>query len=63
MKIKSFECPKSINYEKKVIPGTSDAWSMSPLAHRPRDPAYHIEDCQIYSDLDSYLISLVHHIL
>ena len=27
--------------------GTSEAWSMSRLSHRPRDPAYHIEDCQI----------------
>ena len=27
--------------------GTSDAWSMNPLSHRPSEPVYHIEDCQI----------------
>ena len=48
MKIKSFECPKSVrNYEKKIILGTSDAWSMSRLAHRLSNPAYYIEDCGI----------------
>ena len=42
-KIKSFECPKSIkNYEKKIMLGTSDAWSMSRLSHRPSEPAYYI---------------------
>ena len=35
------------NLSKKVILGTSDAWSMSHLAHRSSDPAYYIEDCQI----------------
>ena len=35
------------NYEKKIILGTSDAWLMSLLAHRPRDPAYYIEDWPI----------------
>ena len=45
MKIKSFECPKSIrNYEKKIL-GTSDAWLTSRLSHRPSDPVYYIEDC------------------
>ena len=47
MKIKSFQCPKSIrNYEKKIL-GTSDSWSPSRLSHRPSEPAYHIVDCQI----------------
>ena len=27
--------------------GTSDAWSMSRLSHRPSKPAYYIEDCWI----------------
>ena len=45
MKIKSFECPKSIrNYE------TSDAWSTSRLSHRPREPANYIVDCRILSN-------------
>ena len=36
IKIKSFECPKSIrNYEKKILLGTSDAWLMSCLSQRP----------------------------
>ena len=49
MKIKSFECPKSIrNYEKKIL-GTSDAWSTSRLSHRPSKPAYYIVDCRISS--------------
>ena len=43
MKLNSFECPKSIkNYEKKYVLGTSDAWSTSPLSHRPNEPAYNI---------------------
>ena len=32
---------------KKIILGTSDAWSMSPLSRRPSKPAYYIEDWQI----------------
>ena len=32
------------NYEKKIILGTSDVGSPSRLAHKPSDPAYHIED-------------------
>ena len=48
IKIKSFECPKSIRYyEKKIMLVTSDAWSMSHLSHRPSEPAYYIEDCRI----------------
>ena len=35
------------NYEKKIILGTSDAWSTSRWSHRPSDPAYYIEDCRI----------------
>ena len=34
---------------KKIILGTSDAWSMSRSSHQPSDPAYYIEDCRIYS--------------
>ena len=33
--------------KKKIIHGTSDAWSMSRLSHRPSDPVYYIEDCRI----------------
>ena len=32
---------------KKKILRTSDAYSMSCLAHRPSDPVYYIEDCRI----------------
>ena len=48
MKIKSFECPKSIkNYEKK------NTWNVrrlvaSCLSHRPSEPAYYIVDCRIF---------------
>ena len=39
IKIKSLECPESIrNYEKKIMLGTSDAWSMSRSFQRPSDP-------------------------
>ena len=49
IKLKIFECSKSMrNYEKKIILGTSDAWSMSRLAHRPSNPAYYIEDWLIF---------------
>ena len=49
MKIKSFECSKSIrNYETKIL-GTSDAWSTSRLSHWPREPVYYIVDCRISS--------------
>ena len=34
--------------KKKVILGTSDAWSMSRLSQRSCDPAYYIEDCLIF---------------
>ena len=49
IKIKSFECPKSIRIMKKIILGISDAWSMSRSSHRPSEPAYYIEDCRISS--------------
>ena len=53
MKIKSFECPKSIrNYEKKYL-GMSDAWWMSRLFHRPSEPVYYIVDCRISALLGS----------
>ena len=32
---------------KKIILGTSDAWSMRRSSHRPSDPAYYIKDCPI----------------
>ena len=35
------------NYEKKIILGTSDTWSMSPLSHQPSNPVYYIEGCRI----------------
>ena len=35
------------NYEKKIILGTSDNWSMSRSSQRPSEPAYYIEDCRI----------------
>ena len=35
------------NYEKEIILGTSDAWSMSRSSQRPTNPAYYIEDCRI----------------
>ena len=33
--------------KKKITFGTSDAWSMRESSHRPIDPVYYIEDCQI----------------
>ena len=38
---------------KKIMLGTSDAWSMSRSSHRPSEPAYYIEDCRI-SKASSY---------
>ena len=47
MKMKSFECPKSIrNYKKKIL-GMSDTWSTSHLSHRSSIPAYYIANCWI----------------
>ena len=39
IKIKSFQCPKSKEIIKKIMLGTSDAWSMSHSSQRPSDPA------------------------
>ena len=33
--------------KKKIILGTSDAWSMIRLSHRPSDPAYYIVNWRI----------------
>ena len=53
MKIKSFECPKSIrNYEKKNILGTSDAWRTSRL---PSKPAYYIVDYRILNVKEDFI--------
>ena len=51
MKIKSFECPKSIRYYEKKILGTSGAWSTSRLSHQPSEPAYYIVDSRISTGL------------
>ena len=40
IKIKSFECPKSIRSLKKIMLGTSDAWSTIRLSNRHSDPAW-----------------------
>ena len=47
MKIKSFECPKSITNYKKTMLRTSDGWSTSHLSWRTSKPAYYIVDCRI----------------
>ena len=39
IKVKSFECPKSIKSLKKIILGTSDTWSTIRLSNQPSDPA------------------------
>ena len=39
IKMKSFECPKSVKSIKKIILGTSDSWLMICLSHRPSNPA------------------------
>ena len=49
MKIKSFECPKSIKEIYKIILGTSDAWWPSHWSQRTSKPAYYIVDCRIYN--------------
>ena len=46
MKIKRFDIR---NIKKKLMLGTSDAWTMSCLSHWPNDQAYHIEDFRISS--------------
>ena len=47
MKIKSFECPKSIRNYKKATLGTSDTWLTSHLSQETSVPTYYIVDCQI----------------
>ena len=47
------------NYEKKIMLGTLDAWSMSHLSHRPSDPAYYIEDCRIFVFLYKLLVLIL----
>ena len=47
IKIKSFECLKSIRNYTKMMLGTSDNWSMSRLSQRATEPAYCVVDCQI----------------
>ena len=47
IKIKSFECPKSIKSIKKIILGTTDAWLTTRLSHRPNNPAYYIVNWRI----------------
>ena len=44
---------QEIMKNKKIL-GTSDAWSLSRLSHRPSKQAYYIEDCRIYRE-DGYL--------
>ena len=56
MKIKNFECPKSIKSMKKIILGTSDSWSTIRLSHRPSNPAYYIEDCRISNVVTNLLL-------
>ena len=47
IKIKSFECTKSIKSIKKMILGTSNSWSTIRLSHRPSNPAWYIVDWRI----------------
>ena len=37
-------------YEKEIMLGTSDAWSMGHLSHCPSEPAYYIVDWRILSN-------------
>ena len=46
--MKSFECPKSIRNCKKIMLGTSDAWSTSHLSRQTSEVAYFILDCRIF---------------
>ena len=48
MKIKCFECPKSIrNHMKKIMLGTSDARSTIHLSRLTSKPGYYIVYCWI----------------
>ena len=54
-----FKCPKFIrNNEKKIMLGTSDAWSMSLLSLRPSEPAYYIVDWRIF--IHSISVQTIH---
>ena len=44
IKIKGFECPKSNKIMKKIMLGTSNAWSVVHLDKRTREAAYYIID-------------------
>ena len=56
IKIKSFECPKSIrNYEKKIMLGTSDAWSTRRSSQRPSVLYWRMSVCLQFKDL-SYIV-------
>ena len=57
IKIKSFECPKSIKSIKKIILGTSDSWSTIRLYHRPSQPSV------LYCRLTDFLTPQRHLIL
>ena len=49
IKVKSFECPKSIrNYKKKML-GTSDAWSTSHLCPQTSVLYCRLSDCSSWS--------------
>ena len=45
-------------YEKKIILGTSDAWSTSRLSHRPSELAYYIVDWQISRQVFTLCMSI-----
>ena len=50
MKIKSFECPKSVrNYKKKENTWNDRHLVNESLSHRPSKPAYYIVDCRFSS--------------
>ena len=59
IKIKNFECPKSIrNYEKRIMLGTSDTWSMSRLSQGPSNVGF--QDSFPYLEkIFCYLFSLL----
>ena len=51
------------DFMKKIILGTSDAWSTSCLSHRPREPGYYIVDCRISATYSSIPALYYIHIL
>ena len=46
---------------KKIILGTSDAWSTIHLAHRPSDPAYYIVNWLISGFQNNFVSRNLHH--